>query len=191
MYNENGFDIINYAFGLLAKQFKFHILCLEGQEENLRMIKFEKKQIKFISIGIALVFVFSVVALAVSQSSVGFAAAGNSSNVGVVNHQLLVSQHPDMAAAKTAMEAEVEQAKKDFETKSANMNDQEKQAYYQQTQQRLANKERELIAPIFDKVDAAIKAVAEAKGLSVVLDKGTVVYGGQDITDEVVKKFSK
>ena len=82
------------------------------------MIKFEKKQIKFISIGIALVFVFSVVALAVSQSSVGFAAAGNSSNVGVVNHQLLVSQHPDMAAAKTAMEAEVEQAKKDFETKS-------------------------------------------------------------------------
>ena len=182
MYNENGFDIINYAFGLLAKQFKFHILCLEGQEENLRMIKFEKKQIKFISIGIALVFVFSVVALAVSQSSVGFAAAGNSSNVGVVNHQLLVSQHPDMATAKTAMEAEVEHA---------NMNDQEKQAYYQQTQQRLANKERELIAPIFDKVDAAIKAVAEAKGLSVVLDKGTVVYGGQDITDEVVKKFSK
>ena len=156
------------------------------------MMKFEKKQIKFISIGIALVFVFSVVALAVSQSSVGFAAAaGNSSNVGVVNHQLIVSQHPDMAAAKTAMEAEVEQAKKDFETKSANMNDQEKQAYYQQTQQRLANKERELISPIFDKVDAAIKAVAEAKGLSVVLDKNTVVYGGQDITDEVVKKFAK
>ncbi|MPN32162.1 hypothetical protein SDC9_179638 [bioreactor metagenome] len=88
------------------------------------------------------------------------------------------------------MQAEVEQAKKDFESKSATMNDKEKNDYYMQLQQRLSLKQQELIAPVFDKVDAAIKAVADAKGLSVVMDKSNVVYGGQDITDEVAKKIS-
>lgn len=156
------------------------------------MIKFEKKQVKMISVAIALVFVFSVVALAVSQSGSSIAsAAGSPSSIGTINQQLIVSQHPDMAVAKEAMQKEIEAAKADFDAKSASMNDQEKQAYYQQLQQRLANKEKELIQPIFDKVDAAIKSVAEAKGLSVVLDKNNVVYGGQDITGDVVKKISK
>ena len=34
---------------------------------------------------------------------------------------------------------------------------------------------------------ADIKKVADKKGLSVVVDKNTVVYGGLDITDEVSK----
>jgi outer membrane protein len=71
------------------------------------------------------------------------------------------------------------------------MSDQEKQAYYQQLQQRLASKQQELISPILDKVEATIKSVADAKGLSVVLDKNNVVYGGQDITEEVTKKIAK
>lgn len=154
------------------------------------MMKFEKKQIKLISIGIALVFVFSVVALAVSQSSLGIAsAAGSSSNVGVINHQMIVSQHPEMAAAEETMQKEVKAASDEFKEKSANMNDKDKQEYYQQTQQRLANKQKELLQPIFNKIDEAIKSVAEAKGLSVVLDKSSVVYGGQDITNDVIQKM--
>lgn len=154
------------------------------------MMKFEKKQIKLISIGIALVFVFSVVALAVSQSSLGIAsAAGSSSNVGVINHQMIVSQHPEMAAAEETMQKEVKAASDEFKEKSANMNDKDRQEYYQQTQQRLANKQKELLQPIFNKIDEAIKSVAEAKGLSVVLDKSSVVYGGQDITNDVIQKM--
>jgi len=88
------------------------------------------------------------------------------------------------------MQAEVEKAKKDFETKSASMNDKEKQDYYAQVQQGLSLKQQELINPVIDKVEAAIKAVADAKGLSVVMDKSNVVYGGTDITDEVGKKIT-
>jgi len=153
------------------------------------MLKLEKKQVKMITLAIAVFFVLGIVGIAVSQTGKSY-AAGSSSNVGVVNHQMLVTQHPDMAKAQEAMQAEVEQAKKDFEAKSASMNDKEKQDYYMQLQQRLSLKEKELIAPVFDKVDAAIKAVADAKGLAVVIDKGNVVYGGQDITDEVMKKIT-
>ena len=81
--------------------------------------------------------------------------------------------------------------KKDFESKSASMNDQQKQEYYQQIQQRLQNKERELLGPIFDKINAAVKKVADAKGLTIVVEKSNVVYGGQDITDEVIKSYGK
>lgn len=155
------------------------------------MLKLQKKQVKFVSLAIAVMFLLGIVGLAVSQSSTSYAAeSNNSSKIGVVNHQLLVSQHPDMAKAQQTMQAEVEQAKKDFEEKSATMNDKEKQDYYAQVQQRLTLKEQELINPVFEKVDAAIKAVADAKGLSVVMDKGNVVYGGQDITAEVGKKIS-
>ncbi|EIW15974.1 MULTISPECIES: OmpH family outer membrane protein [Pelosinus] len=155
------------------------------------MLKLQKKQVKFVSLAIAVMFLLGIVGLAVSQSSTSYAAeSNNSSKIGVVNHQLLISQHPDMEKAQQTMQAEVEQAKKDFEEKSATMNDKEKQDYYAQVQQRLTLKEQELINPVFEKVDAAIKAVADAKGLSVVMDKGNVVYGGQDITAEVGKKIS-
>jgi len=155
------------------------------------MLKLQKKQVKIVSLTIAIMFVLGIVGLALSQSSTSYAAdAKSSSKIGVVNHQMLVAQHPDMAKAQQDMQAEVEQAKKDFEAKSASMNDKEKQDYYAQIQQRLSLKEQQLIAPVFEKVDAAIKAVADAKGLSVVMDQGNVVYGGQDITEEVGKKIN-
>jgi outer membrane protein len=155
------------------------------------MLKLDKKQIKIVSLAVAVFFMLGVVGLAVSQTGkTSVASAGASSNIGVVNNQMLLSQHPDMAKAQEAMQAELDQAKKDFETKSATMNDKEKQDYYNQVQQRLSLKQQELIAPVFDKVNAAIKAVADAKGLAVVMDKSNVVYGGQDITDDVMKKIS-
>ncbi|MBP1765238.1 MAG: outer rane chaperone Skp (OmpH) [Firmicutes bacterium] len=150
-----------------------------------------KKNAKIIALGIVAFFVLGVVGIAVSQTAGSkVASAAPSSNVGVVNQQLLVTQHPDMATAQATMQTEVEQAKKDFDEKTATMSDKEKQEYYAQVQQRLSLKQQELLTPILDKVTAAIKAVADAKGLAVVLDKNNVVYGGQDITDDVMKKIT-
>ena len=155
------------------------------------MLKLGKRQVKVVSLAIAALFILGVVGIALSQSGrTSVAAASSSSNIGVVNNQLLISQQPDMAKAQEAMQAEVAQAKKDFEAKSATMNDKEKQDYYAQTQQRLSLKQQELIAPVLDKVNAAIKEVADAKGLAVVMDVSNVVYGGQDITAEVGKKLT-
>ena len=40
-------------------------------------------------------------------------------------------------------------------------------------------------------IDAAVKKIADNKGLAVVIAKDAVVYGGQDITDDVVKEITK
>ena len=61
--------------------------------------------------------------------------------------------------------------------------------YYQQLQERLANKEKELMDPLMKSIEEAIKKVADKKGLSVVVEKQTVIYGGVDITDEVAKSM--
>ncbi|MBU2703247.1 outer membrane protein [Sporomusaceae bacterium BoRhaA] len=116
--------------------------------------------------------------------------AADASQVGVVNYQQLINQHPDMAQANETYKAAVKQAQDDFNAKSANMNDQDKKALSQQLQQGLQQKQQELINAIRDKVNAAIKAVAEDKGLTVVVDKSVIAYGGQDITDDVLKKIT-
>lgn len=155
------------------------------------MVKLQKKTVKIVSVLIALVFVGSVVALALTQSgNLGIASAA-SSNVGVVDYNQVMSQHPQVQSASSEMQQAIQDAQKDFEEKSANMNDQEKRDYYTQTQQRLQQKQQELMEPITQSVEDSVKKIAEQKGLSVVLDKNAVIYGGTDITQDVVKQVTK
>lgn len=148
-----------------------------------------KKNVKTIALAIAAAFLFGVAGIALTQTS-HVASAAPASSVGTVNYQILVQQHPDISKVQSAMQAESEAAKKEFDAKAASLGDKEKQEYYMQLQQRLQLKNQELMVPIFNRVEAVIKEVADAKGLSVVVDKQAVIYGGADITDECLKKVT-
>ncbi|EIW16447.1 MULTISPECIES: OmpH family outer membrane protein [Pelosinus] len=147
------------------------------------MIKMNSKQL--MNIFLAAFVLFSIITIT-TNTSTAYAAA---SPVGIVNYQLLVEQHPDSAKAQTAMNDAAEQAKTNFDTKSVNMNDQEKQSYYEQLQRGLQIKQQNLLEAIQNKVNDAVKAVAKSKGLTIVVDTGAAVYGEQDITDDVMKKI--
>ena len=149
------------------------------------------KNVRLVSLFIAAVFVLGCFALSVTQSGFGkvVQAASSESAIGVVNSQVIFSQSPDTRNAQTVLRQFMEETQKDFNEKSQNMNDQEKQRYYTQCQQRVQAKERELLEPISKKIEAAIEKIAKKKGLSVVVEKNSVVFGGVDITDEVVKNL--
>jgi outer membrane protein len=151
------------------------------------VLKIEKKQVKVVSIAIAVVFLLSVVGIAVSQTGTSHAAPA--SNVGKVNYDDVVRSTPEFAKFVETFKSEQEQAQKDFDAKKDSLNDQQKQEYFMQLQQRLNVKQAELIKPIEDKVQAAIRDVADARGLVVVMPANMVIYGGQDITDDVKKKL--
>lgn len=153
------------------------------------MVQLNKKHVKIISVLIAVVFIGSVVAIALTQSGSGIASAAGSGNVGVVDYRQIMSSHPNLQSANEQMQKAVTDAQKEFEEKSKSMGDQEKSDYYNQTQERLQVKQQELLDPITKSVDDAVKKVADTKGLSVVLDKNTVVYGGQDITNDVISRL--
>jgi outer membrane protein len=47
-------------------------------------------------------------------------------------------------------------------------------------------KRQEFLKPIAMKINAAIKAVADAKGVTIVLPKEQAIYGGLDLTYDVL-----
>lgn len=149
------------------------------------------KNVKLVSLFVAAIFVLGCFALSLTQSGFGksASAASTESAIGVVNYQMIIAQCPDIKDVDAAMKTEIENAQKEFNEKSKDMNDAEKRSYYTQTQERLQNKQKELMDPVMKKIEAAIKKVADKKGLAVVVEKNTVVYGGLDITDEVAKSM--
>ena len=165
----------------------------KGQVIAIMMEKLRNpKNVKTISLVIAAIFVigcFTIALTAGGFSNLGgvASAAGSDSAIGVVNYQVLVSQSPKLNEVREAMQKEVEATRKEFEDKSKNMNTEEKDRYYQQLQQRLGNKQNELIDPLLKQINDTIQKIAQKKGLSVVVDKSSVIYGGADITDEVAK----
>ena len=151
------------------------------------------KNVKLVSLFVAAIFVLGCFALTLSQSGFGgtASAAAKESAIGVVNYQMLVSQNPELVNVRTAMQNEIATAQQDFNEKSKTMSDAEKQRYYKQLQERLGNKEKELMDPVLKNIELQIQKIADKKGLSVVVHKDTVVFGGVDITDEVIRAMQK
>ena len=151
-----------------------------------------KRKVKIVALVVAALFALGIVGVAVTQSQVGFAApAVKNSAIGYIDTNKALSSHPDMAGVETTMKAEVESAQKQLETEGAKLSDQEKQRFYAQLQQRLQQKEAELINAVAVKIEASVEKVAKAKGLAIVVQRNNVIYGGVDITDDVIKDFGK
>ena len=68
--------------------------------------------------------------------------------------------------------------------------DAQKQQIAMQFQQRLTDRQREIVGPLFQRAQLAIAAVSASRNISVVVDKRVVIYGGQDITKDVEAVFS-
>ncbi len=113
------------------------------------------------------------------------------SPVGVVDYSVLLSKHPDMPEADRMLQAEQERAKQEFVSKSAGLSDAGKQELDLQLRQRLEQKRQQLLTAITSKIDAVIREVADAEGLTIVVDKEATVYGGRDITVNVLAKLAK
>lgn len=111
--------------------------------------------------------------------------------IGFVDYSYLIDNHPDTPKANQALQAERDQARKEYLEKSVVLNEKGKQDLESILNQRVEQKRLELLKPIIEKINTAIKAVADSKGMSMVVYKNTVAYGGVDITEEVLKQLKK
>lgn len=148
------------------------------------------KNVKTITLAIAAVFVLGIAFTGVSSFG-GKVSAAPASPIAVVDMNKVFNQSTDYKTASDSLQKEQMQAQEDFKAKSATMTtDNEKKEYADQLTQRLKQKEAELFGAWADKFDAAVKKVSESKGYSVVMDKSRVLYGGADITDDVLKQLN-
>ena len=134
-------------------------------------------------------FLLAIV-LGLGLTGVASAAPAENFPVGIVDFLYLVNNHPNTSAANAALKTEQEQIRKEFETKSAGLSDQDKQALDRQLGQKMEQKRQELLKPIVDSINMTMKSVAAEKGLAMVVHKNSVALGGQDITSDVLAKLS-
>jgi outer membrane protein len=62
---------------------------------------------------------------------------------------------------------------------------------YQDFNARAAAKQREIFGPLLDRANNAIASVAANKNLSVVVDKTIIIYGGLDVTKDVIDMLNQ
>lgn len=148
-----------------------------------------KKQLpKIISSVLIACMALGITGAVLAQPGRAYAAE---STVGVVDYAALLNNHPDIKAANESLKAAGDQVQKEYQDKGAGLSDQEKQNLSGQLNRQVEQKRQELLQPILAKINAAVKTVADAKGLTVVVGKAFVIYGGQDITKEVAEKLGE
>ncbi|MGI6443077.1 MAG: OmpH family outer membrane protein [Synergistaceae bacterium] len=133
------------------------------------------------------------VVMAVSLFTAFFTAnAAFADTIGFVNSQKLVLQHPKFHQVqeqiKTMNEKKTKEAKEAIDKIA---DEQKKVQEYQNRRQDAAQEESKLMAPIFKDVELAIRKVANAKKVNVVVDENAVFYGGINITEDVITELKK
>lgn len=124
--------------------------------------------------------------------SMGAGIALAEEKIGVVDPQKVLSQHPKMAQVSKQVQAIVQ--KKQAEAKSAiekEKDNKKKEEIYKAKRNEAATEEQKLLAPLFKDIDLAIRSVAKAKGLTLVINKAQVFVGGVDITEDVIQELKK
>lgn len=156
----------------------------------MRLINNQKNK-KFVSLFVAVIFLLGIGSIAYTQMATPTMASDTNSNIGVIDTtKVLNAASPAIVAANKELDDYKKQLNDEFTAKSANMDDNQKAALSSEYQGKLQDKMMEIQKKVQSEVSDASKAVADAKGLSIVMDKRTVLYGGVDITDQVQRKLS-
>lgn len=132
----------------------------------------------------------SLLVLLLSLCIAGIAAAEE--KVAIIDPQKVLFQHPKFEQTQKQIKAMME--RKQTEAKAAidkETNNDKKTQIFQSKREEAASEERKLMEPLFKDIDIAIRTVASAKKLTIVVDKNALFFGGLDITDDVVQELKK
>ncbi|MGM0415097.1 MAG: OmpH family outer membrane protein [Bacillota bacterium] len=134
---------------------------------------------------ISRVMMVSVLMLAVGFFMVVPAAAEG--EIAYVNLQEVFEAHPDKAEAEAQLNSEAQELQAELESEADDLSQEEQQQLLQQYQEELTQREQELIQEVLADIEGLLNQLAEEKGVSVVLDGQNVLYGGYDLTSELIE----
>jgi outer membrane protein len=116
--------------------------------------------------------------------------------IGVIDIQKAIVNHPKAEESMEILKNFQEERQQDLDSKTKNkeLTAEEKEqinSLVSKYEKEIQDKDAELTNKLFESIKGAIEKVAKKKGLTVVLDKQSVFYGGVDITDEVIEELKK
>ena len=134
---------------------------------------------------LAAAFVFGALFCAMPPSA---SAAAESSEIGFVHLGTVFGACPEIPKIQQELGALRERLQKQFDSQSAEMEEAERVELQQKLSQQLAQRDEELMIPVREKVRKAVEATAKEKGVKMVIEAGTVLFGGVDLTADAVAK---
>lgn len=136
---------------------------------------------KMLLLTLVSLFVFSFGSAAMAQDKVGY-----------VDPQKILVSHPKYESTQKQLDQFAK--KKADATKIAvdkEKDPKKKSEIYEKARRESGQEEMRLMNPIMTEINNAITKAAKGKGITVVLNKALVFFGGVDLTDDVLKLIKK
>ena len=110
--------------------------------------------------------------------------------IGVIDSQLIVSKHPAFEETMKQLQQVMRQKENEARVAVEQEPDQAKKAQIMQTKRsEAAREEQRLMEPIYNACQQAVRVIAQKQNVTIVLEKGSVYFGGKDITDNVIQQL--
>ncbi len=139
-----------------------------------------------------LLVVAAVVVLALAAAAVTTAVggpAGGSVVVGYVDMQRALDAHPKKASSEEALNQFARAKAAELRRLAQNKPAAEQANLARRTQEEILKRRAELLQALDKDIRAAVERVAKRAGVTVVLDRTVVLYGGVDLTEQVVREL--
>ena len=116
-------------------------------------------------------------------------ASAQTFSVGYVDLPRALDSHPRKASSERALQEFFQAKQREFQERSKGMTAFQRQELDRQLQQQILEKRSELLGGLDKEIRAAVETAAKQAGVTVVLDRTVVLYGGTDLTEAVIKQI--
>ena len=144
-----------------------------------------KWNVKTISIASAVIVALAAAGFVVARSG---PVLGQSFTIGYVDMARAVDAHPRKASAESALKDYAQSQIADAQQRMKTMAQPQRDDLQRQVNQEILKKRSQLIGGLEKDIRSAIDKVAKQQGVSIVLSREVVLYGGVDLTDLVIKE---
>jgi outer membrane protein len=110
-------------------------------------------------------------------------------SVAYVNLERVFSEHPAKTAAEKKLNQKAAEFQQQLEQKGEELTGTEQKELLQSYQKELENLESDLLASVLKEVEKIIIETAAAKKVKFVLEEDDVLYGGYNLTDDVLAEL--
>lgn len=107
-------------------------------------------------------------------------------DLGYVNVERVFRSYPDIQTTMSVINLERQKAENEFNEKAPKLDDKGRRELGEKLSAQVDKKEASLLNPIREKIRKTIGQVAKAHGIANVVDASAVVFGGKDLTEEVI-----
>lgn len=117
-----------------------------------------------------------------------FAETDESARVAFIDLWAVFNVHPQKSVAEAELNelAQTMQAELEERVREENLTAEQQQELLKEYQARLSQREQELIEEIIDSIREVVVLVAEEREIEIVLDKQNVIYGGYNLSEDII-----